>query len=469
MKKLFIPRTATGFMGPGSASVSRFFRANLTPNGGDGGNGGEGQEALLKKINENVAKEIEKRGYQDATAVQGLIGEVLKGLNLEALRSFDANSISESVRNIAGELEKVKNIRIAGVDGPDKEMVKRAIDKLFSKKEDGSASDLELLMRSKGDGNVKEIKLNLRSAVNMTTQNTIDENDYPQEMIESMSIGEFVPKRRGVQYIYDIADRNVVQEIEEYKTWLEEGDVEGAFAIVTEGAVKPKLSAALVRNYAKTKKAAGKHVVTEEFAKFRKNAYSIIKRVINDKVLRDYHEMLTTDLQAQAASYVGTTLDGTIIDPTDYHAIGAVAAQEETLNFHPDILIIHPQDKWRMALSQDAEGRFFMLIPMMGGDGTINLMGFRVITSTYQDLGEFTLGESGLFKIDEEPFTVRIGYGIDVTKNGEGLVTDVTSDFDTNQFRVIVEVFFRDYIATNHIGSFVTASFEAVKAALLAA
>lgn len=447
--------------------VKRFIYRSLD---GGGGGGSDEQAKLLEKINEKVAKEIEKRGFQDATQVQSIISKALENINLDGLRSFDGEALKTSVQNVAAELEKVKNIRIAGLDNTiDKELLKRAVDKLFEKKADGSPSNLEIMMRDKGQDGIKEVVLNLRAAVNMTTSNTIDENSYPDEMIESFTVAEFVPKRRGTQYIYDIADRNVVQELEQYITWLEEGDIEGAFALVNEGALKPKLSAELVRNFAKAQKAAGKHVVTEEFAKFRKKAYGIIKRVINDKVMRDYHALLTASLQAQAASYVGTSLDGTIVAPTDYHALGAVAAQIETLNFFPDVLIIHPQDKWRMVLEQDAEGRFYMMIPMMGADGVVNLMGFRVITSTYQEIGEFTLGESGLFKIDEEPFTVRLAYGIDVTKNGEGVVTDVVSDVDHNQFRVIVEVFFRSYIATNHLGSFVTAEFDVVKAALEAA
>ena len=431
-------------------------------------------EALLGKVKETAAKEIEARGYQNKDNVQALLDSTLQDLPLDALRKYteDNEKLNLSIRNIAGELEKVKNIRIGAEGSESKDlMVRNALD-LMLRGKDGNAGAVEKVFRNKGQQN--EVVLNIRAAATMTTANTIDENDYPLDMIESMSmIDGVVKKRRGTQYIFDIADRQTVAEIEEYTTWLEEGDEQGAFAIVAEGAVKPLVSMALVRNFAKAKKVAAKYVVTEEFVKFRKKAYRIIQGLINDKIIRDYAALLTVDLQAQAASYVGTTLDDTIASPTDFDAIAAVAAQIETLNFFPDVLIIHPQDKWRIVTQKDAEGRYYMMLPVLGADSVISLVGFRVVTSTYQTIGTFTLGESGLFKIEDEALTIRMGYGIDVTtaavgEGGATVVTNVASDFDTNKFRVIVETFFKDYIATNHIGSFVTASFATVKAALLA-
>ena len=427
-------------------------------------------DALLEKVKETAKTEIETRGYQNKESVQALLDTALKGLPMEALRAFDGEKLNTSIKNIAAELEKVKQIRAGELDGNEKELIQRSLNSLLFP-EDGKQSDVELMMRSKGGAGLKEVVLNIRSAANMQTDNTINENNFPLAMIESFNVIDgVVKKRRGTQYIFDIADVTTVAELEEYTTWLEEGNSEGAFAIVAEGAVKPLVSYALVRNFAKAKKVAAKYVITEEFAKFRKKALSIIQNLINDKILRDYAAILTVDLQAQSASYVGTSLDDTFVAPNDYDAIGAVAAQIETLNFFPDLLIIHPQDKWRLSLEKDSQGRYFMMIPMYNPDGLVTMMGFRVLTSTYQTIGTFTLGESGLFKIEQESLTIRLGYGIDYTTavvSGTSVVTAVSSDFDNNRMRIIVENFFKDYIATNNIGSFVTASFATVKAALL--
>jgi len=430
-------------------------------------------DALLEQVKSVAKSEIETRGFQNADSVNALIAKSLEGLNIEQLRSYDGEKIQTTLNSIAGELEKVKNIRVGSDLDANRNALKQAVDMLMSPKADGSASDVELMMRDKGNGGTKEIVLNIRAAANMTTDNTINENSYPAEMIESVSlIDGVVKKRRGEQYIFDIADRRIVANIDQYTSWLEEGTEEGAFAIVAEGAVKPLVSTALVRNFAEAKKIAGKTVITEEFAKWRPKAWQAIQDLLRDKLQRDYSALLTTDLNAQAASYVGTSLDDTIVTPTDFDAIGAVAAQIETLNFFPDVLILHPQDKWRLVLQKDSENRYYMLVPFVDADGVVRMMGFRVVTSTYQTPGTFTLGESGLFKIEEETITIRLGYGIDVTTgtigtSGGTAVTSVTSDFDNNRMRMIIETFFKDWIATNHIGSFVRASFATVKAALL--
>lgn len=433
----------------------------------DGGGDDEDEEAaaLLKKVKQAAKEEIETRGYQNADSVNNLIAEALKDLPKEQLRSYEQDKVKleTTLRLIAGEVEKISQ-RTAVVAEQKTDLVMRAMEEKNA--EGVSQWDLvERAMKNKGKGfeGRSVVNLNVRAAVTMTTGNVVDEttNALPDGAIESMSMAEFVGKRRGNFFVDDIADRTVVQEVDQYKVWLEEGTEEGAFAIVAEGAVKPLVSATLVRNFATYKKVAGKYVVTEEFAKFRRNAYNIIRRIIMDKMLRDYAAILMTDLNAQAAGYVGTTLDDTIVAPTDLEAIAAVAAQIETLDFVPDVLILHPQDKWRLMLPKDSNGNFLFLNAATGVDGQSRLLGLRVVTTTRQTLGYFTLGESGTFKIEEEPITVRMGFGI--TDNAG----TIESDFDHNRFRVIIETYFIDWIGTANIGSFVRAQFSTVKAALL--
>lgn len=457
MKKVFIPR-----FGAGSASASRFFRANLDKHDSSGGDLNPEAEALLEKIRENVKKEIETRGYQNADAVQKLMDTALTGLNLDALRSFDAEKekLETSIKNIAGELEKVKQA------GNPLEMreAKMAIRTLLK-----DPKTWKLIERAFDKADPKTVVLNTRAAAQiMSLQDTIDNYETPDDLIESFSVDTFIKKRRPYEYIFDIASRRTVANITEYKTWLEEGDESGAFALVGEGLVKPLVSKTLVRNTNKYLKVAGKRVYTEEFAMFRKEAYGIFEDLFSEQLVRNYKSILTTELIAKAATYVGTALDNQYIAPTDYHAIGAVAAQIETLEFYPDILIINPQDKWRISLEQDSIGQFFLNIPQYSPDGTVVMLGFPVITSTKIPVGWAILGEAKLYKIEDMPVITRMGYGIDVTKNGDGVVTDVSSDIDNNRFRIISEFFFHSYIGTNNLGSFVYFNFAAVKEALQA-
>jgi len=330
---------------------------------------------------------------------------------------------------------------------------------------DSLMPELETISRTR-EGS---IKLNVRAAVIMEMGDAIAAGAaIPEDLIESFSFAGFVEKRRPREYVFDMASRTTVASIAQYKTWLEEGGEEGAFALISEGELKPLVSTSLVRNHSEYSKVAAKYVITEEFSKFRNDAYNIIKRLINQKILRDYASVLTTKLIADAASYVSSALDGQFPAEkiTDYHAFAAVAAQMETLEFMPDMLIINPQDKWRIGMAQDVSGQFYLTIPMTDPSGQTRMMGFTVRSSNKMTVGTFMLGESGLWNIEDETLSVRIGHGINVIKNESLAVTDVEHDLDHNRMRVIVETFFHSWIGTTNAGAFVLATFDTVKAAL---
>ncbi len=416
---------------------------------------------ILAKIGAKVAEEVRSQGLQNGEAIQTAITATLKGLDLEVLRNYGANKteFETQVRNLASSFAKLEG-KVGAVPG--KVIRGAAIKKVL----DGNWKQIETLMRNKGEKGF--VTLNTRAAVIMEMNDAITEPvDMPDDIIESFSLETFIKKRRPTEYLWELVSRRTVAAITEYKSWLEEGSEEGAFAIIEEGAVKPLVSKKLVRNFTKYRKIAGKRVYTEEFAKFRREAFNIIEDLFNDKLMRDYNAVLVTSLLAKAATYVGTTLDDQYAVPTDYHAVGAVAAQMETLEFQPDLLIIHPQDKWRIGLSQNSTGDFFVNVPVYNPSGMVTMMGFRVFTSTKMTVGWAILGESGLYKVEDEPIQIRMGYGIDVVKDVDGFVTDVSSDIDNNRFRIIAETFFHDWIGTEHLGSFVRFNFATVKAALL--
>ena len=452
----YLPKVQSRRMG---LNPSNHFAAYRTD--GEGGGGGEGgsddEAALLERIRTNIAGEIDKRGFAKADEVAKNITEQLKGLNIEALRAFDPSKLKDDMLKLAGEVEKIRQLPTQG--GEQLNALRSWL---------AEDDNMKLLQRAFNKNSRETVEINMRALVNpMTTQNVVDDGDLPDDILNSFSVTAFVKKRRAQEWIFDLADRTTVQEITEYKTWLEEGTEDGAFAIVAEGAVKPLVSKTLVRNSTKYSKIAGKRVYTEEFAKFRREAYRIIEQLFNDQLVRNYAAILVARLDTYAASYVGTTLDDQFTNPTDFHAIGAVAAQLESLEFNPDVLIINPQDKWRIGLDQTQDGAFRVQIPMVANGGGVQMLGFRVVTSNRIAPGTAYLGEAGLYKIEDEPVTVRLGYGINVDKNAEGVVTDVTSDVDTNRFRIIAETYFHSYIATAHIGSFVKFNFATVKAALL--
>jgi len=438
-----------------------FISANYKSDGGEGGEDDAETVALLEKIGKKVDGVIKERKLQNETEIQALIKRSIEGLNIEALKKFDEKfdpiKIRESVDKMAIQVEKLKNLPIDGTQQ------RNALKELLN-----DTKTWEKIERAFNDPDSKPVVLNTRAAVTMTSANVVNDGDIPEDILNSFSVEAFIPKRRPKEYIFNFVNRRTVSKITEYKTWLEEGDEQGAFAIVTESGLKPLVSKTLVRNTTKYRKIAGKRVYTEEFAKFRREAYGILEDLFNDQMLRNYAAILVTSLTAAAAAYVASALDGQYENPTDYHAIAAVAAQIESLDFNPDLLIMNPQDKWRIGMSQDSQGRFYTAVPMYNPNGEVTLLGFRVITSNRVDVGDFILGESGLYKVEDVPVTIRLGYGINVTKDENGKVTEVESDVDHNRFRIIAETFFHNWIGTNYTGSFVIGNFADIKTAVTA-
>lgn len=269
-----------------------------------------------------------------------------------------------------------------------------------------------------------------------------------EEMIGSNP--NLILKRRDRQYIHDIANVSVVNEVPEVFNFYEEGDEDGNIAVVAENGLKPQVKLSLVKNQVEAQKAAGYIVVTEEVLKWRTRAWAAIIRLFRDKVYRDYENLLTTQLLTNASAYIGTALDGTIENPTDFDAIIAAILQEESINFQPNTLVINPADKWRLAMTTTENGMF--VLPYIQNGGQFGLLGLRVITTNKVAPGSFLLGESGTWFIEEESPQIRTG-----------LVND---DLLHNRMTIVGEIFFLSYVPSNNAGAWISGNFATIKEAL---
>lgn len=288
-------------------------------------------------------------------------------------------------------------------------------------------------------------KIITTGSITSTTGASLFENDVMNS--------ELFLKRRGRQYIHDIANVTRVAEVPENYSFYEEGSETGAIAIVDENGLKPMVNLTLVKNHVEPQKAAGYITVTEEMMKHKDIAWGHIQRLFSDKVWRDYEKQLTTSMFQNAAAYTTTALDDTIANPTEFDAIIAAMLQLESLNFQPDVLVINPADKWKLALTETANGA--LILPYIQNGGEFGLMGLRVITTTEIAAGTFVIGESSTWYVQEEAPQMRTG-----------LVND---DFIHNRMTILGEIFFLSYIPSNNAGSFIKATFASVKEALKSA
>jgi hypothetical protein len=417
---------------------------------------------------ENLPKGIDEKALQTQLREAGIIDSEGKAtLNVEEMKTLLADENTDgSIRSILkAQGEKLNKVTVE--QKPEKVDFRSIFDTFLDKAKEVHARETGEVAMSLRKADLVNLGLEKRAAGEHETGNgTIDSSALPDDLVHSFSVGEFIDKRRPYEFVFDFANRNTVAKVEKYKRWQEEGNEEGAFALVDEGGLKPLVQGKLVDKVSTAKKIAGKIIVSDEFEKWRRDALNQIRRLVRQKIVRDYAVSVTNDLVTNAPSYTGTDLDGTIPANllTDYHAIGALAAQIETLEFMPDTLFINPQDKWRLGLSQDADGAFYLNIPA-GTAGIPTMLGFTVITSTRVTAGSFGLAESGLWNLEEEAIRLKAGYGISVTKDGAN-VTEVEHDLDHNRFRVILEMYFHSFIGANNGGSYAFDTFANIRTAL---
>lgn len=258
--------------------------------------------------------------------------------------------------------------------------------------------------------------------------------------------------RRDREYIRDIADVTVVENVPETFSYWDEGDTEGNFAIVEENALKPQMKLDVIKNRVEAQKVAGYIVVTEEVLKWRSRTWAFIRRLWNNKFRRDYDDILTTQMMVNATAYTTTPLDGTIDNPSNFEALIAAIAQLEMLNFSPDTLVINPADKW--ILSMTTLGTNQLILPYIQNGGTFAILGLRVIISNKIPAGNFLLGESGTWFIEEEMPQLRTG-----------LVND---DHIHNRYTIVMETFFLSYVPSSNAGAWIYGNFAEIKEALAA-
>ncbi len=138
-------------------------------------------------------------------------------------------------------------------------------------------------------------------------------------------------------------------------------------------------------------------------------------------------------------------MNGLINNADRYAAIYAGVTQAQTLFFNPTVLFLNPADNALMMLNKSTTGEW-VTPPLMD-------LFDAVIVDPRVTAGTFLLGDMTMFNVDfYGDVIVKIGY--------------VNDDLIKNQFTVVVEQFFYDYIKTNQLGGLVKGTFSTVQALL---
>ncbi len=399
----------------------------------------EGEAALMKELSDWLQKSFadfvtsQKSGEEYAAEIEKKLAD--SGISAEALKDF-----RDTLKQQGQALEKMREHAAAPAKAA------HSLEKAFYDKFDEVRA---ALAENRVGYTVKAV--DEHTAASVITTDNVTATATGAQLAERVGVrDEIFMARSGRQYIHDIADVTVTNDVPEIYTFYEEGAADGTIAVVAENGLKPQVSLSLVKNIVEQKKAAGYIVVTDEVIRNRPRAWQAIQRMFRDKVYRDYETQLTASLLDAAPAYAQTALDGTIAAPTDFHALIAAVLQVESLDFQPNVLVINPADKWRLAMTETTGG--MLILPYLQQGGQFGILGLRVITTTKMEAGTFLVGEGGTWYIEESAPQLRTGM--------------VNDDLIHNRMTIVGEIFFLSYVPSNRKGAWVKGNFATIKSAL---
>jgi HK97 family phage major capsid protein len=401
----------------------------------------EEQESFFKELETQIDDQLKEslKGFVSADQITEKLNEFKKGLGHtltdEQKKAFE--DLQESVKSQASEVQKLKE---KGLDAPN---AKKSLADILKEKQK------EIKDQRSAKAGSFELQLKAAGIQTQDRTTTTDPNDLTNPYgIMPTEIGDVVAQRRNPNFILNYVDVGATDS--SVMVWTEEGNSEGDAAVTAEGAVKPLQDKKFVKRITESKKVAGHIIITEEMETNAPRLATAIRRLFQDNVMRKYDDQVYADLVAVAPGYTLTALDDQIENADDYAAIGAAICQIESLNGNPDIIALNPADKWRMRLIKGSDGHY-VAAPFTVGNNTYD--GIRVVISNKVAAGNFLVGESKTYKVDEQKgYTLRIGWQND--------------DFVKNQFTAVGEVWFHSYIATNDLVAWCYSSFATVKAAI---
>jgi hypothetical protein len=377
------------------------------------------------------------KGALTEKEVNNLISKALEGKGATTEQETTIKETAEAVRKQAAEIEKIK---ASGIE-TDQESFLDTLEK---------AKD-ELKQIQKNRTGMKTFTL---KAAGVTTTATTGgtraiTNSVSAAGGQRLGDGPIYEIRRGKPFILDFV--NLGSTTSSVLIWFDELAKEGDFAVTAEGVAKPMVQYRFERKSASYQKAAGYSTITDEFERDFPQLYTTIRRLMESDVRLAMASIILADVISAAPTFSYTGLNAKIDNADNYAAIGAAIAGQQALYFgDPNVLFLNPADAWIMKLQKTTTGEYVM--PPFDWNGNTYAFG-TVIVDPRITAGTFLIGDLNNYNVDlYGDVIVKIGY--------------VNDDLIKNQFTVVVEQFFYDYISTNKLGGLTKGTFATIKTAL---
>lgn len=212
--------------------------------------------------------------------------------------------------------------------------------------------------------------------------------------------------------------------------WVNETSVEGGATQVQEGAPKPMWNTRFKVEMSEAKKTAAMSTITEEFDQDLPGFTTIVQRLLTETVGRKWDDDVYTAVIAAAQAYTMTGLNGQVDDSNLYDALRAMLAQVGKNNYNANFIGINPVTGALVEMQKSATDRLYLTPPFLQRLQSIMREGNKAAE------GYALVGDVSQYNVDVyKDMVLKVGYNLD--------------DFQRNQFSVIAEVRYHDYISTN--------------------
>lgn len=214
--------------------------------------------------------------------------------------------------------------------------------------------------------------------------------------------------------------------------WINETALNGLPGITAEGGAKPLTSRTFQVEYSQAKKIAAMITLTDEFDQDLPYLSQQVQTLLRLDVLRAFDDQIQLDVinNSTPFSFAGAMapLSGKIYDATYFDALLAMRTQVRLANFIPNISLINPVLYAKTQMSKDTVGRY-----NYPSDDFLAKLNMVEGNKIWQDMA--IVGDLQQFNVlVYEDFVLKIGFNLD--------------DFSKNQFSVVGEIRFHDFISS---------------------
>jgi len=220
--------------------------------------------------------------------------------------------------------------------------------------------------------------------------------------------------------------------------WINETSLQGLPALVAEAGSKPLTQRTFQVEYSQAKKIAAYISLTEEFDKDLPYLSTAVRRMLQMDLVRAFDLQIQADVISSATQLSFTTqlgpnnltlapLKNQIFDATLWDGLFAMGTAVRLANFIPNVSLVNPITYAKLVMSKDTYGRYN--IPPAELSNQVNPQQGNNVTADWSLVGDLKQFNTDIY----EDFVLKMGW--------------INDDLIKNQFTIVSEVRFHDYIS----------------------